>query len=266
MVDDRGDGRTVGYVEDDDVDEVVDQGKGALEMLRVAQVAQQDKVALALLEILDDTVHVAHGSDLHESGGEAGHGVGQLALLVDAGRHADGMGKGEPQYIASLRRSVDAVERADDRLQEGSVLEQAEEGDSFIGRSLRHRSRAVRQQRYDLFLFVASVREKDDDPGDFFHCSRRVRGGRSVEFSILKRLTGQKIGFKLLIVNGKRAVFACNGIGRFRKKVDIFRQSGDGTVGFVGTALAEDEPFVVDVGVGGHHPLDEFEAGFVAPG
>ena len=59
---------------------------------------------------------------------------------------------------------------------------------------------AIWLQIYDLFLFVGTVVEKDDDPGDFFHAFGRYAGSREDEFWILSALFRRILTFKFLIL------------------------------------------------------------------
>ena len=84
---------------------------------------------------------------------------------------------------------------------------------------------------------------------------------------ILSGLRSVNFFFKLLIIRGVICYFVCTEIFRFREKIS----TGAGRIPFfrrmvslIRPAFAKNEPFIVQLGVGGHHFLEEGKTRFIA--
>lgn len=103
-------------------------------------------------------------------------------------------------------------------------------------------------QIYDLFFFVGSVIEKDEDSSDFFARFWRDVGGKIIRFSILSVLRSLDFFSKFLIIRSVILVFLCTEIIWFGENIlfktrrcRFFRY----IIPFVRPAFAQDEPFIV---------------------
>ena len=131
MVDDLRHGGPLRDIEDEDVDEVVEQGEGLDQIGRGTEVAQDDHVVGALLQIAAGFAGVVDGADFNEGRGVTGHDFREFAPLVDTGRHADGMDEVQTHQTLSQSGRLAQIERADDRMEEGRVFEDAEKWRRF---------------------------------------------------------------------------------------------------------------------------------------